>query len=215
MKILLNGENGQIEASYHRAKETNKKIAVVFHDHPSANGSMNEKVNYTIFHTFATNGFNVIRANYRGIGNSRGPFTNGEGELCDGANILDWLEKNNEFAEETWVAGIGFGAWICFQLLMRRPDITNFAVVSPNIKKYDYSFVNSTPCKGIIVNNISPGETKDDGTKQFVSNLNKSENSEQITLKMMNGTDSKYENRLKELYGHLSLYVMKHTHKFD
>ncbi len=176
---------------------------------------MNDKATYTIFHTFAENGFNVIRANYRGVGTSRGPFTNGEGEICDGANILDWMQKNNEFAEEVWVAGIGFGAWLCFQLLMRRPDITNFVAISPMVKKYDYTFVNSTPCQGIIINNHASEDTKDDGARGFVNFLNKAENSEQIVYKIVKECDNKYTGHLKDLYEFASLYVMKHTRKFD
>ena len=214
MRVLLNGENGQIESIYHVNQENNHKIAVVFHDHPSTGSNMNDKATYTLFHTFAENGFNVIRANYRGVGASRGPFSNGDGEICDSANILDWMQKNNELAEEVWVSGIGFGAWICFQLLMRRPDITNFAVLSPNVKKYDYSFVNSAPCAGLIVNN-QINDAKDDYAKGFSQLINKSILSKKVIYKLIKDCDDKYTNHLKELYETMSLFIMKNTRKFD
>ncbi len=215
MRVLLNGENGQIESVYHIKKENNRKIAIVFHDHPSYGSHMNDKATYTLFHTFAENGFNVIRANYRGVGTSRGPFSNGDGEICDGANILDWMQKNNELAEEIWISGIGFGAWICFQLLMRRPDVTNFIVVSPNVKKYDYSFVNSSPCPGLIINNQNSDNVKDDYAKGFSQLINKSILSEKVIYKLIKNCDEKYTNHLRELYEIMSLFIMKHTHKFD
>ena len=215
MKILLSGENGPIEAVYHSSKENNRKIAIVFHDHPLTGASMNDKATYTLFHTFAENGFNVIRTNYRSVGTSRGPFTNGDGEICDGANILDWMQKNNEMSEEVWISGIGFGAWICFQLLMRRPDITNFVTVSPAIKKYDYSFVNSAPCTGLVINNQISDDVKDDYTKNFVQLINKSELSKKTSYKLIKNCDDKYTNHLKDLYEIMSLFIMKNTHKYD
>ena len=52
MDIILSGANGRIQASYYKNPNPKAPIAVVFHDAPSNGGSMNEKVNYTIFYSF-------------------------------------------------------------------------------------------------------------------------------------------------------------------
>jgi alpha/beta superfamily hydrolase len=54
-------------------------------------------------------------------------------------------------AEQTWVAGVSFGAWIGMQLLMRRPEIKGFISIAPPANMYDFSFLAPCPSSGIII----------------------------------------------------------------
>lgn len=112
---------------------------------------MNNKVVYTLYHTFAKQGFSVMRFNFRGVGRSQGDFDNGPGELSDAASALDWMQTLNVNSKACWVAGFSFGAWIAMQLLMRRPEITGFVSVAPPAGVQDFSFLAPCPSSGLIV----------------------------------------------------------------
>ena len=121
---------------------------------------MNNKVVYTLYQIFLERGFACMRFNFRGVGKSQGSFSRGEGELSDAAAALDWLQSFNENAQQCWIAGFSFGAWIGMQLLMRRPEITSFISVAPPANMYDFSFLAPCPSSGLFLSgnldNIAP-----------------------------------------------------------
>ncbi len=150
-EIIFNGPEGRLEGRYHHSKRANAPIALILHPHPKQGGTMNNKVVYTLYHTFARKGFSVLRFNFRGVGRSQGVFDNGQGELSDAASALDWMQGLNNNAAECWVAGFSFGAWISMQLLMRRPEISGFVSVAPPAGSHDFTFLAPCPSSGILI----------------------------------------------------------------
>lgn len=153
-EITFQGPAGRIEAKFYENKENDKApIALVLHPHPQHGGTMNNKVAYKLYETFAKNGFSVLRFNFRGVEHSEGTFDEGNGELCDAAAALDWLHSQKPKAEQIWLSGFSFGAWTAMRLLMRRPDIDNFIAVAPPIGNadYDFSSFNLCPTSGLVV----------------------------------------------------------------
>ncbi len=126
----------------------NAPIALILHPHPKAGGTMQDPVTITLFEMFAAQGFSTMRFNFRGVGRSQGTFDAGVAELSDAAYVLDHLESLNEAPSQCWVAGSGFGAYICLQLLMRRPEIDGFVAVAPPANHYDLSFPRALPGLG-------------------------------------------------------------------
>ncbi len=150
-EIIFNGPDGRIEGRYKQAKNPNAPVILFLAPHPEHGGTMNNKVVYTMFHTFANLGFSCLRFNFRGVGKSQGVFSGGDGELSDAACALDWLQTQHEGAREVWIAGFSFGAWIAMQLLMRRPEITNFVAVAPPANMFDFSFLAPCPTGGLLI----------------------------------------------------------------
>ncbi|MGH6985645.1 MAG: alpha/beta hydrolase [Caulobacteraceae bacterium] len=150
-ELVLTGATGRIEARYSGRKEPTASIALILHPHPKAGGQMNHPVAVQLFHLFMKRGFNVLRFNFRGVGKSQGEFDAGIGELADAATAFDWLQSTHPAAEECWVAGFDFGAWIGMQLLMRRPETDGFISVSPPTNMYDFSFLAPCPASGLIL----------------------------------------------------------------
>lgn len=152
--IVFQGPAGRLEAKFFENKENPfAPIAIVLHPHPMHGGTMNNKVAYKLYETFAKNGFSVLRFNFRGVGHSEGQYDNGEGELQDAAAALDWIHNMKPQAGQIWLSGFSFGAWIAMKLLMRRPDIDNFIAVAPPIgnQDYDFSSFNLCPTSGLVV----------------------------------------------------------------
>ena len=150
-EVFINGPDGKLEAKYIQSKRENAPIALILHPHPEYGGTMNYRVVYNAYHTFLKNGFSVCRFNFRGVGKSEGKFENGLGELADAAAALDFVQRSNPNSNESWVIGFSFGALICMQLLMRRPEIFRFVAISPQPNIFDFNFLAPCPTSGLIV----------------------------------------------------------------
>lgn len=150
-EVILSGAEGRLEARYISGADPSAPLALFLHPHPLHGGTMNNKVLYTLYKTFSRRGFACLRLNFRGVGRSQGTYDNGEGELADAATALDWLQKNNPFAQDCWLVGFSFGSWIALQLLMRRPEIADFVAVAPPVNMFDFSFLTPCPTNGLII----------------------------------------------------------------
>ena len=150
-EVIINGPAGRLEGRYQASTAPNAPIALLLHPSMQHGGTMNNKVVYTLFHSFAKRGYAALRFNFRGVGRSQGTYDRGEGELADAAAALDWLQTYNPNATLCWIAGVSFGAWIGMQLLMRRPEIDGFVAVSPPAGIFDFSFLAPCPSSGLIV----------------------------------------------------------------
>jgi hypothetical protein len=130
-EVTFNGVAGRIEGRYHHTGQKGAPIALILHSrsYPHCKGTMDNKVVYTLHHSFATLGLNTLRFNFRGVSRSEGTYDGGEGELKDAASALDWLRPE---IRQRHLAGSGFsfGAWIGMQLPMRRPELEGFISVS-------------------------------------------------------------------------------------
>ena len=151
VEIFIPGPVGRLEAKYYKSKKKTSPIALILHPHPQYGGTMNNKIVVESFNTFMDNEFSVCRVNFRGVGKSDGEFDNGQGELADAAAALDWVERENFDNSQCWIAGFSFGSLIAMQLLMRRPEINRFIIISPQPNVYDFSFLSPCPTSGMIV----------------------------------------------------------------
>ena len=151
IEIFIPGPAGRLEAKYYKSKKKTSPIALILHPHPQYGGTMNNKIVVETFNTFMDNEFSVCRVNFRGVGKSDGEFDNGQGELADSAAALDWIERENFDNSQCWIAGFSFGSLIAMQLLMRRPEINRFVIISPQPNVYDFSFLSPCPTSGMII----------------------------------------------------------------
>ncbi len=150
-EMIIPGPSGRIEARYTEPPVEGAPLALVLHAHPKAGGTMQDPVAITLYKMFEKRGFGVLRYNSRGVGRSQGQYDHGVGELSDAAFVLDYLESLSESPRYVWVAGYSFGAYICLQLLMRRPEIDGFLALSPPVNHYDLSFLAPCPASGLIL----------------------------------------------------------------
>jgi alpha/beta superfamily hydrolase len=169
--VFITGPAGRLEGRYQQGREPTSPIAIVLHPHPQYGGTMNNKVVYTLFHTFVNAGFSVLRFNFRGVGRSQGVFSRGEGELSDAAAALDWLQTFTPNARGCWIAGFSFGAWISMQLLMRRPEISGFIAVAPPANLFDFTFLAPCPASGLIVHGGSDDLVPEEAVEKLVDKL--------------------------------------------
>ena len=150
-EIFIPGPSGRIQAKYFQSKRRGAPVALVLQPHPQYGGTMNNRIIYETYNCFYKNKFSVIRINFRGVDKSDGMFDNGQGELSDAAAALDWIEKENAGYSQCWISGFSFGALICMQLIMRRPEVNKFISISPQPNVYDFTFLAPCPISGLII----------------------------------------------------------------
>ena len=111
-KLTLEGCVGPIEALLDRCDEESsvhpRGTAIICHPHPLFGGTMDNKVVQTLARAFLASGWNSLRFNFRGVGQSLGEHDNGIGEVADLLKIIQQVAPSGPIA----LAGFSFGAFI-------------------------------------------------------------------------------------------------------
>lgn len=208
-EIIMNGPEGRLEGRYTHGEAPDAPIALFLHPHPQHGGTMNNRVVYTLYNTFAERGFSCLRFNFRGVGRSQGVFAKGEGELSDAASALDWLQSFNENARQCWIAGFSFGAWIGMQLLMRRPEITSFISIAPPANLYDFSFLAPCPSSGLVIHGAEDTIVPPESVNKLVGKIN-SQKTVTITEKILDDANHFFSNQLDDISTLVGDYMDDH-----
>lgn len=207
-EVIFNGPEGRLEGRYQHNRDANAPIALMLHPHPQHGGTMNNKVVYTLYQSFARQGFSVLRFNFRGVGRSQGSFDHGAGELSDAASALDWVQAVTPDAKSCWIAGVSFGAWIGMQLLMRRPEISGFVSVSPPANIYDFSFLAPCPSSGLVVHGGQDELVPEPSVAKLVQKLAHQRDLE-IDYRLVPEANHFYTEHMEELNAHLDDYLAR------
>lgn len=195
--IFFTCEMSKREAKYYAAPDPQAPTVLVLHPHPLHGGTMNNKVVYRLFHTFVNNGFSAMRFNFRGVGKSHGVFDHGIGELIDATTAIDWLQNTNPDSSNYWIAGFSFGAWVGLQLVMRRPEVKGFIMVSPPANSYDLSFLSPCPVGGCVIQGDSDNIVPEPHVAKFVEQI--SIQSVSVKYHVVKGADHFFTGKLDEL----------------
>jgi alpha/beta superfamily hydrolase len=212
-EIFINGPDGKLEAKYIQSKKDSAHIALILHPHPEYGGTMNNRVTYNAYHAFLQNNFSVCRFNSRGVGKSEGKFDNGLGELSDAAAALDFLQRNNQSSNESWVVGFSFGALICMQLLMRRPEIFRFVSISPQPNIFDFNFLAPCPTSGLVIHGDQDQLVTDESMKGLKEKLT-SQKKIAVDFAEIKNADHFFLNKDKEFIKILDTYIKKESRFF-
>lgn len=213
-EVIFNGPEGRIEGRYNPSDDSSKPAVLVLHPHPLHGGTMNNKVVYNLYHSFARLGCPTLRINFRGVGRSTGTFDNGIGELADAARALDWLQNENPGASTYWIAGFSFGSWIAMQLLMRRPELTGFISISPPVNKYDFSFLSPCPSSGLILQGDHDSVVLEDAVTRFVDKMSKQKNV-QVDYHIIPGGDHFFRSTMDDMVDYVEQYITKRLDESD
>lgn len=205
-EILFTGPDGRLVGKYKKGQSLNPPVALLLHPHPLYGGTMNNPIIMELYNIFDDLGFSTFRFNFRGVGKSEGKFDNGLGELADAAAALDWVQRQNPNTNQCWVSGFSFGAVVCMQLLMRRPEITRFVSVSPQPNLYDFNFLAPCPASGLIVHGKKDEIAPLDDVQKLAQKLQAQKN---ITVEYeeVSGANHFYDNEIPKLKKIIQNYI--------
>ena len=205
-EIFIPGPSGRLQAKYYKSKNKGAPVALVLHPHPQYGGTMNNRVVYETYNCFYKNNFSVIRINFRGVDKSDGIFDNGQGELSDAAAALDWVERENPGYSQCWVSGFSFGALICMQLIMRRPEVNKFITISPQPNLYDFTFLSPCPISGTMLYGKNDELVPTDSLLNLKKRLSLQKNIE-VIFEQINNANHFFKNKEKDLGISINRYI--------
>jgi len=111
-KLAIEGPAGTLEALWDSSTSHGAAqplgTAVIAHPHPLFGGTMDNKVVQTVARAFTQSGWNAVRFNFRGVGNSLGAYDEGRGELDDMLAVVASHVASGPLA----LAGFSFGAFV-------------------------------------------------------------------------------------------------------
>lgn len=161
-----------------------------------------------MFRAFMDAGFSVVRFNYRGVNDSEGAIGTTADNMLDIATVIDWIQNKNEDSDKIWLAGHQLGAWYVLQAMMRRPEVSGFALVSPDASISDFAFLSPRPNRGLLLQ----GATESDDARAFAAHLTqvlkKQAQIDLETIRVKNA-DANYSAPadLRQMYNDLKAYV--------
>ncbi len=150
-RFFTPGPVGRLETVLNRGQgeDCHHAVAVVCHPHPLYDGSMHNKVTYTLARTFNQQGVPALRFNFRGVGDSEGVYDQGQGETDD---LLALIEQARALypGREVWIAGFSFGAYIALRAI-GRADCAHLFTIAPPVNFFDFSRLRTPGCPWLLV----------------------------------------------------------------
>ena len=206
--VIIAGESGKLHAVYHKSEQESAPLAVILSGSPRQKCHMNDRISYAMFRAFMDIGFSVVRFNYRGVNDSEGSIGTTADNMLDIATVIDWIQNKNEDSEKIWLAGNQLGAWYVLQMLMRRPEITGFALVSPDTSISDFGFLSPRPNRGLLLQGANEGDESNAFGNHLTQVLKKQAQIILETIRVKNA-DANYSQPgdLRQMYNDLKAYV--------
>ncbi len=206
--VIITGESGKLHAVYHKAEIEGAPLAVVLSGSPRQKCHMNDRVSYAMFRAFMDIGFSVVRFNYRGVNDSEGSIGTTADNMLDIATVIDWIQNKNEDSDKIWLAGHQLGAWYVLQAMMRRPEVSGFALVSPDTSVSDFGFLSPRPNRGVLLQGANEGEEATNFGAHLTQILKKQAQINLETIRIKNA-DANYSlpADLRQMYNDLKAYV--------
>ncbi|MGH8426527.1 MAG: alpha/beta hydrolase [Gammaproteobacteria bacterium] len=144
-KFLIPGPAGRLEAMLECPRDTAPRAnAVVCHPHPLYQGTLNNKVAFTLARAAVEAGAAALRFNFRGVGASEGTWDGGHGEAEDLRAAEQWL-ANRFPGLQRWRLGFSFGAAMVIKVSLAEPCAI-LVTVAPPVKNFgDYGLPGGAP----------------------------------------------------------------------
>ncbi len=136
----FSGPTGTLEALFERPGHRPRAVVVFGHPHPQHGGTMHNKVVYGAAKTFLGLGCAVLRFNFRGVGDSKGQWDQGQGERADFQSALDFAAVTHPDTE-LWSAGFSFGAWLAMTCGVSDPRVSQVLGIALPTGRYDLTDV--------------------------------------------------------------------------
>ena len=110
-RFTIEGPAGVLEVARDLAQADSgvlRGTAIIAHPHPLFAGTMDNKVVQTMARAFVASGWNALRFNFRGVGQSAGAYDAGKGECDDFMAVVAQLAPQGALA----LAGFSFGSFV-------------------------------------------------------------------------------------------------------
>jgi alpha/beta superfamily hydrolase len=194
-RISLDSGGLRIEGLLHTLPGENG--VVITHPHSLYGGTMHNNVVRAVAHAYQEEGYSTLRFNFRGVENSEGEFSNGQGEQQDVKEALKYLVSLGKSRID--LAGYSFGAWVNALGLKDFEEAQRLVMVSPPVSFVDFSFLEYSSKITLVI----CGNRDEIAEYKKVEKMLSKWNSE-ASFRVIQGADhfySGYEEELKDIIG--------------
>ena len=140
-KTLVPVSHGSLEAIYKPTHTDADRVALVLHPHPVYGGTMHNPVVFHCARALEAAGFETLRINFRGVGESTGQWDEGRGEFDDASEALTFLLDSQPQARDVLVAGYSFGSAIGLRLGAEDSRVNRLIAVATPVGLLDLGFL--------------------------------------------------------------------------
>ena len=149
-KVLIDGPAGPLECAVDQLLDLQapRGTAVICHPNPTQGGTMDNKVVQTLARAFVQLGYQVVRFNFRGIGQSGGGWDEGRGEVDDALTVVAHFRQAGL---PLVLGGFSFGAYVASRAALRlegeaAPE--RLVLVGPATSRFDMAAV---PADSLVI----------------------------------------------------------------
>ena len=114
-RLNISGPSGRLAVAVDAPAEAPVGVAILAHPHPLFGGTMDNKVVQTLARAVVQQGWQAVRFNFRGVGDSEGSYAEGIGEREDMQAVLEHFAG----AGPLLLGGFSFGAAVTSHVLAR------------------------------------------------------------------------------------------------
>lgn len=201
--IIFRGPSCKLRGRFYQDKNNNSPIAVVLYPE-SKNDEMPEVVKSAI-NVLLDNHFSVFAFNFKRIDNHiTDPNQKKEQELFEVIAVLNWINDKYNDHRLLWLFSFFSASLTGLQLVMRRPEITEYILFSPPVKVKDFTFIVPCSSAGLIIYESDLSNSVDEIMEKL---LNKSDSC--VETMPFEGINIEKNENVEEMLDSLDNYVKK------
>ncbi len=143
--------------------------ALLCHPHPLYGGSMDNKVIVTVERALQQKGWSTCVFNFRGVGESAGEYSGGQGERLDLLAVHRYLQDQHEVSH-LLLGGFSFGAYIS---LSAWPQLTPQQLLSlaPPVGLWPFDGIRTPECPWVVIQGGADEVVAPDAVWAWLSSL--------------------------------------------
>jgi alpha/beta superfamily hydrolase len=125
---------------------------ILCHPHPQFGGDMHNSVISIAAEAAWQEGFQTLRFNFRGVGESEGTYGGGKGEQEDVKATIDFFSnRENNPHHPLIVLGYSFGAWAGLPVAMKDERVSGLIAVAPPLQMMDFAFLKGSEKRKLVI----------------------------------------------------------------
>ncbi len=139
-KLRIKSSAGFIETLVNDPEGERSGLAFIAHPHPLYGGSMDNKVVQSLAQLCHDQGLVAVRPNFRGVGQSDGEYTGGEGECDDMLAVIQFVRAHYDPTLPIYLCGFSFGGFVQ-HLVAQQITAHCLLLISPAVNLYAFGNV--------------------------------------------------------------------------
>jgi len=166
--VIFKGPNCKLKGKYYQDMDPSSPVVLVLYPE-SKTDEIPESIKSVIM-VLLDNGFSVFAFNFKRISNPISDQTQKrEQELFEVIAVLNWINDRHSEGKILWLFSFFSACWAGLQVVMRRPEISDYVLFSPPAKAKDFTFIVPCSSTGLIVYETNLPNSVEEITEKLLS----------------------------------------------